>query len=94
MGDPQTTKPLARLLRYARPHRRALLSATIYSVLNKLFDLAPPILIGAAVDIVVSRQDSFIARLGYAEVNTQLWILAGLTFAGGGPSPCFSTPTV
>ncbi|PRP92961.1 putative multidrug export ATP-binding/permease protein [Enhygromyxa salina] len=81
MADPRTTKPLARLLRYARPHRRAIRAATLYSVLNKVFDLAPPVLIGAAVDIVVSREDSFIALLGYAEVGAQLWILAGLTLA-------------
>jgi ATP-binding cassette subfamily B protein len=44
-----------------------------------LFDLAPPALIGAAVDVVVQQEDSFIARFGFPEVVTQLWILAGLT---------------
>jgi ATP-binding cassette subfamily B protein len=72
---------LGRLLRYARPHRRTIRIATLFSVLNKLFDLAPPVLIGAAVDIVVSREDSFIAALGWSDVGTQLWILAGLTLA-------------
>jgi ATP-binding cassette subfamily B protein len=47
-------------------------------VLNKLFDLAPPAPIGAAVDIVVSRESSFIARLGVADVESQLWLLAAL----------------
>ena len=74
-------KPLSRLLRYARPHRRELRLATAFSILNKLFDLAPPVLIGAAVDIVVAREDSFIAGFGFAEGSTQLWILAGLTLA-------------
>ncbi len=73
--------PLRRLIRYARSHHGALALATLYSVLNKLFDLAPPILIGAAVDIVVSRENSFIGKLGYADVNTQLWLLAGVTLA-------------
>jgi ATP-binding cassette subfamily B protein len=50
-------------------------------VLNKLFDLAPPLLIGAAVDIVVSRQDSFVARLGVTDVTQQLWLLAAVTLA-------------
>ncbi|PRQ08322.1 ABC transporter ATP-binding protein [Enhygromyxa salina] len=81
--------PLARLLRYARPHRRAIGAATLFSFFNKLFDLAPPILIGAAVDIVVSRQDSFIAKLGWANVDTQLWILAGLTLAAWGAESVF-----
>lgn len=77
--SPSTQRPLGRLLRYARGHRRQLIFATVFSILNKLFDLAPPVLIGAAVDIVVSRQSSFIASLGYPDVNTQLWILAGFT---------------
>ena len=46
--------PLRRLLVYCRGHRAALSLATVYSILNKLFDLAPPLLIGAAVDIVVA----------------------------------------
>ncbi|KIG18547.1 ABC transporter, ATP-binding/permease protein [Enhygromyxa salina] len=92
MTDPTDTAsqhPLARLLRYARPHQRAIRAATLYSFLNKLFDLAPPILIGAAVDIVVSRQDSFIAKLGWTQVDTQLWILAGLTMAAWGAESVF-----
>lgn len=68
-------------MRYARPHRPTLVVATVYSVLNKLFDLAPPILIGTAVDIVVSREGSFIAGLGVRDVESQLWLLAGVTLA-------------
>jgi ATP-binding cassette, subfamily B, bacterial len=71
--------PLRRLLAYARPHRRYIGLASLCSVLNKLFDLAPPLLIGAAVDVVVNRQDSFVARMGVTEVGAQLWLLAGLT---------------
>ncbi len=71
--------PLFRLLSYCRTHRGALWLATAFSVLNKLFDLAPPVLIGAAVDIVVSRQDSALARFGVRGVDQQLWLLAGLT---------------
>jgi len=75
----QRSHPLPRLIRQARKHRRRLVLAIVTSVLNKIFDLAPPVLIGAAVDVVVARQDSLVARLGYPEVSTQLWILAGLT---------------
>ena len=63
----------------ASAHRRRILSATAFSVLNKLFDLAPPLLIGVAVDIVVNRGDSFLARLGVAQVMSQLWLLAAAT---------------
>ena len=50
--------------------------AAAFSVLNKLFDLAPPLLIGAAVDVVVSGEDSMIATFGVVDVQHQLWTLA------------------
>ena len=73
--------PLIRLWRYAQGYRRPIILATIYSILNKVFDLAPPLLIGVAVDIVVSRQDSMLAKLGFTDLTTQLWVLAGVTIA-------------
>lgn len=71
--------PLPRLLTYARPFRRRIGLATLCSVLNKLFDLAPPVLIGAAVDVVVERQDSLLASWGIVDVSAQLWWLAAAT---------------
>ncbi len=71
--------PLRRLIHYARSHRRAVWLATACSVLNKLFDLAPPALIGAAVDVVVEREQSLIARLGVTDVMDQLIVLAVAT---------------
>ncbi len=73
--------PFIRLLRYCAPHRQAIALATLFSVLNKLFDLAPPLLIGAAVDIVVSKETSFVAKLGVTAVDSQLWLLAAITLA-------------
>ncbi|GAB4437879.1 MAG: ABC transporter ATP-binding protein [Anaerolineae bacterium] len=80
MQNPSSQKhPLIRLFKYGRRHRREMILAPLYSVLNRLFDLAPPLLIGAAVDVVVSQQNSFLARLGIHEVMTQLWALAAAT---------------
>lgn len=62
------------------PFRGRILLGTFYSIVNKLFDLAPPLLIGLAVDVVVRNQDSLIAEYGYPKASQQLWILAGLTF--------------
>ena len=76
---PVPTPPLRRLLRHARAHRKTVWLATACSVLNKLFDLAPPALIGAAVDVVVEREDSLIARLGVTDVMDQLLVLAVAT---------------
>lgn len=76
--------PLLRLWRYASGHRRDILLATLCSVLNKVFDLAPPVLIGAAVDVVVQRERSFIASLGVTDVTAQLWLLVALTIVAWG----------
>jgi len=72
--------PLFRLIAYARPYRADVLKASSYSVLNKIFDIMPEVLIGVAVDVVVNREASFIASLGYPDLMTQLGILAVLTF--------------
>ncbi len=72
-------KPLQRLLAYSRNYRKLLWLATTCSILNKLFDLAPPALIGIAVDVVVKQQDSIIARYGVRDVYAQFVILSILT---------------
>jgi ATP-binding cassette subfamily B protein len=54
--------PLSRLLRYASAYRRDFKLAALYSVLNKFFDILPEVLIGAAVDVVVKGEESFLAR--------------------------------
>lgn len=66
--------PLKRLLRYANNYRSDFQLATLYSVLNKFFDVLPEVLIGVAVDIVVNGEKSFLAReiLGQFGI-TQTW---------------------
>ncbi|MFZ2219299.1 MAG: ABC transporter transmembrane domain-containing protein, partial [Rhodoferax sp.] len=54
--------PLKKLFGYARQYRRDIRIATAYSVLNKFFDILPEVLIGAAVDVVVRGDQSFLAR--------------------------------
>ena len=75
----QDTHPLRRLIAFARPYRRDAVLGSIYSVLNKFFDVLPELLIGVAVDVVVNRQASFLARLGLADPMQQLYALVGLT---------------
>lgn len=81
--------PLRRLWQYARGHRQSIIIATLFSILNKIFDLAPPALIGIAVDVVVNREDSFLARLGVVEPADQLLLLAGLTVVAWGLESSF-----
>ena len=74
------TPPLQRLTAALHPHRRLVWLAAGCSVLNKLFDLAPPVLIGLAVDVVVKQNTSWLAAWGVSSVPGQLGVLAGLSF--------------
>ncbi len=74
-----STHPLQRLLEYGHQYRKQIWLATTYSTLNKFFDLAPPALIGVAVDVVVKQQDSIIAQLGVRDVFQQFLIISFLT---------------
>ena len=67
-----TAHPLRRLSAYTTDSRARVYLTTLYSILNKLFDLAPPVLIGMAVDVVVMQEDSILARFGVIDVTDQL----------------------
>ncbi len=71
--------PLRRLLRYGDRYQTQINQAIACSVINKLFDLAPPVLIGTAVDTVVERNDSLIARLGVTSLIGQLTVICLLS---------------
>jgi len=78
-GMTESSHPLMRLLSHLRHHRSIVLLASLCSVLNKVWDLAPPVLIGMAIDVVAAREDSFLAQMGYPDVYDQLYILTGFT---------------
>ena len=73
--------PFRRLLSHMKDHRKTIRLASICSVTNKFWDLMPPLLIGLAVDVVVLREGSFLASLGYTDPWNQLILLSILTFA-------------
>ncbi|WP_444678293.1 ABC transporter ATP-binding protein [Halomonas sp. E19] len=79
-ASPNSFHALVRLLRYARGYRRRIVAATTCSVINKIFDIAPEILIGVAIDVVVNQERSFVARLGFTTPQEQILVLAVLTF--------------
>jgi len=68
------------LYKYAQQNQTKVKRGILYSILNKLFDLAPPVLIGVAIDIVVEGSDSFIGSFGFEDRRQQLIILAFITF--------------
>ncbi len=47
--------------------------------MNKFWDLAPPILIGMAIDVVAYQEDSMLASFGYPDPHEQFLILVALT---------------
>jgi len=71
--------PLSRLLSYGDKYQTVIWQATACSILNNLFDLAPPAIIGAAVDVVVQKEDSIVARFGITDIFGQLLVLSLLS---------------
>lgn len=49
-----------KLLNYSNQWKPQALRAVFYSIVEKLFDILPEILIGIAVDLVVNKQASFL----------------------------------
>ena len=70
---------LFKVLSYAKGFKRQAVWASVCSVVNKLFDIAPEILIGIAIDVVIQQEDSFVAQLGIVEPKNQLFLLGLLT---------------
>ena len=89
-GGEVEPRPFPRLWRYTGPHRARVLWATFLTVANKIFDIFPELLIGAAIDVVVNSDDSFIADLtgvesrwgqlvALAVVNVVVWVAESAT---------------
>lgn len=72
--------PLQKLINHFRNKRSQIYTASFFSVLNKVFDIAPPLLIGLAVDTVVKQEESFLAGMGVESKVDQIYILGFLTF--------------
>ena len=88
MQPPATapSRPLAALWSRYRRYRARFVLAVVVSTVNKLADVVPELLIGAAVDVVVRGADSFVAELlgvesRYAQLvwlavaNAVVWVI-------------------
>ena len=80
MNDSSSFKSFLRFFKYAKKWRVKIYLATIYSVINKIFDIAPEILLGIAVDVVTSSNDNFLDYFGVHGSEDQVVTLAVLTF--------------
>ena len=68
------------LLSYLNAWKVRVTLASIYSAINKIFDIAPEVLIGVAVDLVVKKNDSFVASLGFESIDSQVAFIGAVTF--------------
>jgi len=84
--EPVIERPLAALWQRYRRYRGRFVLAVAMSTLNKVADVVPELLIGAAVDVVVRGSDSFVAGLVGAEsrhaqlawlavINIVVWVV-------------------
>ncbi|MFN6461437.1 MAG: ABC transporter ATP-binding protein [Nostoc sp. DedVER02] len=71
--------PLQRVLKYGRRYRQQTWQAILFSIINTILDLAPPWLIGTAVDILVKKDDSLIAKWGVKDIFSQFLLLSFIT---------------
>ncbi|WP_249410801.1 ABC transporter ATP-binding protein [Nocardioides faecalis] len=86
----RSDRPMRELWQRYRRYRSRFVLAVVLSTINKVADIVPELLIGAAVDVVVRGADSFVgellgvesrhAQLGWlAAINVVVWIVESLT---------------
>lgn len=79
MSSMKPSNPLPQLWKSLAEFRFDAVRASIYSVLNTLFDIMPEILIGMAINVVVSKEQSFLAQLGIEDPWQQILALGALS---------------
>ncbi len=79
MSKFKNKNPIVRLYLNLSKERNLIFLAFCSSIINRILDLAPPVIIGLAVDIVVKEENSWISKLGFEEVPNQLIILSILS---------------
>ncbi len=79
MSKVKSQNPIIRLYVNLSNEQNILIFAFLSSIINRILDLAPPVIIGLAVDIVVKEQNSWIANFGIKDVPSQLILLALIT---------------
>lgn len=76
--------PFFQLLRYMRPWRKDYLMATLYSLLHKLMDLMPEVLLGLVINTLVEKENSWLAGLGLISLKMQMLFLGTIVFVAYG----------
>ena len=84
MNHVSSFRSFLEFFKYAKKWRLKIYLATFYSIINKLFDIAPEILLGIAVHVVININNpnsNFLDFLGFHGAQNQVIILATFTFA-------------
>ena len=77
---PESIKYFIQFFKISNRWRKDILIATVYSTINKIFDIAPEILIGIAIDLVANTNNSYISSLGFTTIKSQLIFIGISTF--------------
>ena len=80
MRSKKNQNPIIRLYLNLIEERRLLFFAFCSSIINKILDLAPPVIIGLAVDIVVNEQNSIIKLFCLQSVKEEM-LKAGMEYS-------------
>lgn len=76
----KTKNAFLHLLNYCSPPKSKIFFASVYSVLNKICDIVPEILIGISIDVIVNQQHSVVANItGILNPFNQLYLVGVLT---------------
>lgn len=67
--------PAIRLWRYLSPHRSKVYFAIAASIVKKVVDLSPPIIIGLALDVASQGGSSLLVALGISSLQSQIWFV-------------------
>ncbi len=83
---PEPANPMARLIQYLGKERGRFITASFYSILNKILDLMPPLMVGWIIDTVSGNTPSWLAgTFGIQDTWTAILFLCGViivVFAG------------
>jgi len=71
--------PFGALFEHISINRGKVVFATLCSVLNKVCDIVPEILIGISIDVVVNQKHSLVAKTGIIDPIHQLYLVAAIT---------------
>jgi len=66
------------LLRIVGSHKRKFYLASLLSIFAQIFDMAPALIIGWMIVVLITGKSAVLAGLGLATISSQFWLLVGI----------------